>query len=159
MNPFITLFVWALLMASSFVVSGNMVAYASPIATAFFRFVLALVLMVGILLVKMQMNKSVNKAKGVTQLSALFSSQKVWQYAVISGALVGFFIGMFAALESTTPLHTSVRLFWSRIGIIGNTRKRAFCLAQRGLYLSWCFCFVGLSCGVSAKVGASRWCF
>ncbi|RBO85951.1 DMT family transporter [Marinomonas aquiplantarum] len=108
MNPFITLFVWALLMASSFVVSGNMVAYASPIATAFFRFVLALVLMVGILLVKMQMNKSVNKAKGVTQLSALFSSQKVWQYAVISGALVGFFIGMFAALESTTPLHTSV---------------------------------------------------
>lgn len=36
MNPFITLFVWALLMASSFVVSGNMMAYASPIATAFF---------------------------------------------------------------------------------------------------------------------------
>ena len=108
MNPFITLFVWALLMASSFVVSGNMMAYASPIATAFFRFMLALLLMSAIQLIKMQLNKSKRKEVGTIGLDRLFSGQQVWQYFVISGVLVGFFIGMFVALQSTTPLHTSV---------------------------------------------------
>lgn len=117
MNPLISLFVWALLMASSFVVSGNMVAYASPIATAFFRFVLALLLMTGIWFIKIQLTRSTSEGKQLAQLRALFSGKKVWQYALISGALVGFFIGLFAALESTTPLHTSV--LYTLVPLIG----------------------------------------
>ncbi|BFM50523.1 DMT family transporter [Marinomonas sp. THO17] len=106
MNPLIMLFVWALLMASSFVVSGNMVMYASPIATAFFRFVFALVLMAGILFFKKYLVKTEHHF--LLQMKALFKGPTMWHYAMISGSLVGFFIGMFIALQSTTPLHTSV---------------------------------------------------
>lgn len=100
-----SLLVWAWLMASSFIVSGNMDAFASPIATTAFRFVLALVLILGLLLVNWQ-RAGIHRGQA---LSDLFSSKiQCLQYVVISGALVGFFIGLFVALKYTTPLKTSV---------------------------------------------------
>lgn len=100
-----SLLVWAWLMASSFIVSGNMEAFASPIATTAFRFVLALVLILGLLLINWQ-RAGIHRAQA---LSDLFVSKILClQYVVISGALVGFFIGLFVALKYTTPLKTSV---------------------------------------------------
>lgn len=100
-----SLLVWAWLMASSFVVSDNMEAFASPIATTAFRFVLALVLISGLLLVNWQ-RAGINRTQA---LSDLFVSKILClQYVLISGALVGFFIGLFVALKYTTPLKTSV---------------------------------------------------
>jgi drug/metabolite transporter (DMT)-like permease len=100
-----TLLLWAWLMASSFIVSGHMVAFASPIATSAFRFLLALLILFPVLLLSWQ-RAGLSKAE---QFQALFSSgQRIFHYVVISGALVGFFIGLFVALQSTTPLNTSV---------------------------------------------------
>jgi drug/metabolite transporter (DMT)-like permease len=100
-----SLLLWAWLMASSFIVSGHMVAFASPIATSAFRFLLALLILFPVLLFSWQ-RAGLSKAE---QFQALFSSgQRIFHYVVISGALVGFFIGLFVALQSTTPLNTSV---------------------------------------------------
>ncbi|REG83667.1 DMT family transporter [Marinomonas pollencensis] len=105
MSHLCSLLLWAWLMASSFVVSGNMSAYASPLATSGLRFLLALVVMTLLLLVSWQRAQ----LKPREQWRKLFHSwQRVRQYLLISGALVGFFVGLFAALPLTTPLHTSV---------------------------------------------------
>ncbi len=105
MSSFFTLLLWAWLMASSFIVSGHMVAFASPIATSAFRFLLALLILFPVLLFSWQ-RAGLSKAE---QFQTLFSSgQRIFHYVVISGALVGFFIGLFVALQSTTPLNTSV---------------------------------------------------
>ena len=105
MNALLTLLIWAWLMASSFVVSGHMTDYASPIATSGFRFLLALILV--FLLLAWQWHRAGLKVSD--QLAALFRSrQRLGHYFIISGALVGFFIGLFVALQSTTPLNTSV---------------------------------------------------
>jgi drug/metabolite transporter (DMT)-like permease len=105
MSSLFTLLLWAWLMASSFVVSGNMSAYASPLATSGFRFLLALVVITIALLFRWH-NAKLNMAE---QCRQLFQSwRRVCQYLLISGALVGFFVGLFRALQSTTPLHTSV---------------------------------------------------
>jgi len=99
------LLLWAWLMASSFIISGHMVAYASPIATSALRFLLAMLMMLPALWFSWQRAK-LNKTE---QFRALFASrQRLFHYVVISGALVGFFIGLFVALQSTTPLNTSV---------------------------------------------------
>lgn len=105
MSQLFSLLLWAWLMASSFIVSGHMVAFASPIATSAFRFLLALLILFPVLLFSWQ-RAGLSKAE---QFQALFSSgQRIFHYVVISGALVGFFIGLFVALQSTTPLNTSV---------------------------------------------------
>jgi drug/metabolite transporter (DMT)-like permease len=105
MSSLFTLCLWAWLMASSFIVSGHMVAFASPIATSAFRFLLATLIMLPVLLFNWRRAK-LNKRE---QLYVLFSSrQRLVHYVIISGALVGFFIGLFVALKSTTPLNTSV---------------------------------------------------
>ncbi|MDE8601445.1 DMT family transporter [Marinomonas sp. RSW2] len=105
MSQVFSLLLWAWLMASSFIVSGHMVAFASPIATSAFRFLLALLILFPVLLFSWQ-RAGLSKAE---QFQALFSSgQRIFHYVVISGALVGFFIGLFVALQSTTPLNTSV---------------------------------------------------
>ena len=105
MSSFFSLLFWAWLMASSFVVSGFMVAFASPIATSAFRFLLAMLILFPVLLFSWQ-RAGLSKAE---QFQALFSSrQRLFHYVLISGALVGFFIGLFVALQSTTPLNTSV---------------------------------------------------
>jgi drug/metabolite transporter (DMT)-like permease len=114
MSSFFTLLLWAWLMASSFIVSGHMVNYASPIATSAFRFLLAMLIMLPLLLLSWQRAK-LNKTK---QFKALFASrQRLFHYVVISGALVGFFIGLFVALQSTTPLNTSV--LYTLVPLIG----------------------------------------
>ena len=114
MKGIVSLLIWAWLMASSFVVSGNMEAFASPIATSVFRFVLALILIFCLLLVNWQ-RAGINQAQA---LSDLFASKVLsLQYVVISGALVGFFIGLFVALKYTTPLKTSV--LYTLVPLIG----------------------------------------
>lgn len=114
MSSFFTLLLWAWLMASSFIVSGHMVEYASPIATSVFRFLLAMLIMLPALLFIWQRGKQ-NK---IEQFKALFASrQRLFHYVVISGALVGFFIGLFVALQSTTPLNTSV--LYTLVPLIG----------------------------------------
>ena len=105
MSSFFTLLLWAWLMASSFIVSGHMVEYASPVATSAFRFLLAMFIMLLALLFSWQRAK-LNKIEQFKTLCA--SRQRLFHYVVISGALVGFFIGLFVALKSTTPLNTSV---------------------------------------------------
>ena len=105
MSALVSLFAWAWLMASSFVVSGHMTDYASPIATSSFRFLLALIIVFILLIAQWQRAG----LKLSDQLLALFQPrQRLWHYFIISGALVGFFIGLFVALQSTTPLNTSV---------------------------------------------------
>ena len=114
MSSFFTLLLWAWLMASSFIVSGHMVEYASPIATSAFRFLLAMLIMLPALLFSWHRSK-LNKTE---QFKALFSVRKrLFHYVVISGALVGFFIGLFVALQSTTPLNTSV--LYTLVPLIG----------------------------------------
>ncbi|MDB4837315.1 DMT family transporter [Marinomonas sp.] len=105
MSQVFTLLLWAWLMASSFVVSGFIVEYASPIATSAFRFLLACLIMLLVLLVSWRKKKLTIK----NQLTLLFSNRvRCFHYGVISGSLVAFFIGFFVALQSTTPLNTSV---------------------------------------------------
>lgn len=114
MSALFTQLLWAWLMASSFIVSGHMVEFASPVATSAFRFVLATLIMLPALLFRWQRAK-LNKTE---QFKALFASrQRLVHYAVISGALVGFFIGLFVALQSTTPLNTSV--LYTLVPLIG----------------------------------------
>ncbi|RBP81219.1 DMT family transporter [Marinomonas rhizomae] len=114
MSSFFTLLLWAWLMASSFIVSGHMVEYASPVATSAFRFLLAMLIMLPVLLISWQ-RANLNKTE---QLKALFASRlRLFHYVVISGALVGFFIGLFVALQSTTPLNTSV--LYTLVPLIG----------------------------------------
>lgn len=105
MSGVLTLLLWAWLMASSFVVSGHMVQYASPLATSAFRFLLSLLIMLPALMFSWHRAK----LNIVDEFRALFRSKiRLLHYVIISGALVAFFVGLFAALESTTPLHTSV---------------------------------------------------
>lgn len=121
MNGFITLLIWAWLMASSFIVSGNMEVYASPIATTVFRFVLALFLI--FLLLCYQWKKAGLTVWG--ELKALLISRtQCLHYALISGALVGFFIGLFVALKYTSPLNTSV--LYTLVPLIGVFLSRVF---------------------------------
>ena len=114
MSSLFTLLLWAWLMASSFIVSGHMVQYASPIATSAFRFLFAMLIMLPVLWLSWQRAK----LKKREQCRGLFASrQRLFHYVIISGALVGFFIGLFAALQTTTPLNTSV--LYTLVPLIG----------------------------------------
>lgn len=105
MSQLATLVLWAWLMASSFIISGNMSAYASPLATSCFRFLLALICIVPFLMISWR-RAGLNPKK---EFKRLFSIRvRLLHYVFISGTLVGFFIGLFLALQSTTPLNTSV---------------------------------------------------
>jgi drug/metabolite transporter (DMT)-like permease len=105
MNQLMYLLLWAWLMASSFIISGNMSAYASPLATSCFRFLLALLCIVPCLIISWRRTG----LHSPTEFKRLFSKRsRLLHYVFISGTLVGFFIGLFLALESTTPLNTSV---------------------------------------------------
>lgn len=104
-NALMTLLIWAWLMASSFIVSGSMLVYASPIATSVFRFVLALIIVFFLLALQWR-RLGLSLKNELSRL--LYSRQQALRYLFISGSLVGFFIGLFVALEFTTPLKTSV---------------------------------------------------
>ncbi len=114
MRQFFTLLLWTWLMASSFIASGFMVDYASPIATSAFRFIVALLVMSLVLILSWRKSKLAIR----DQFKQLFlSKERLFHYVLISGALVWFFIGLFVALQSTTPLNTSV--LYTLVPLIG----------------------------------------
>lgn len=114
MSQVFTLLLWTWLMASSFIVSDVIVDYASPIATSAFRFLLACLIMLFVLVVSWRKKN----LKVIHQFKVLFSSRsRLLHYVIISGSLVGFFIGLFVALQSTTPLNTSV--LYTLVPLIG----------------------------------------
>jgi drug/metabolite transporter (DMT)-like permease len=88
-----TLLLWVSLMASSFVVSEQLLPYANPIASTALRFLLATVLMVPF----------IGKAS-IKQLN----TKVLVRYSIISLFLVLFFIGLFEALKTTSAMRTSV---------------------------------------------------
>jgi drug/metabolite transporter (DMT)-like permease len=89
----LTLFIWVSLMASSFVVSDKLLPYANPIASTALRFILATAMMW--LFIKKSSLQRINR-------------QTLWHYSVISLLLVLFFLGVFEALKTTTPMKVSV---------------------------------------------------
>jgi len=89
----LTLLIWVSLMASSFVVSEQLLPYANPVASTGLRFILATLMMVVLI-----------KGAPLKRLTP-----KVLQhYSLISLFLVLFFLGLFEALKTTTALKTSV---------------------------------------------------
>jgi len=88
-----SLLLWVSLMASSFVVSEQLLPYANPIASTALRFILATCLMMPF----------VGKA-----FIHLMCREILWHYSIISLLLVLFFIGLFEALKTTTAMRTSV---------------------------------------------------
>ncbi len=88
-----TLLLWVSLMASSFVVSEQLLPYANPIASTALRFILATFLMLPFVWKNaiQELNRKVLR-----------------QYAIISLFLVLFFLGLFEALKTTTAMRTSV---------------------------------------------------
>jgi len=88
-----TLLLWVSLMASSFVVSEQLLPYANPIASTALRFILAATFMLPFVwkICQQQLNPRI-----------------VLRYSIISLFLVLFFLGLFEALKTTTALRTSV---------------------------------------------------
>jgi drug/metabolite transporter (DMT)-like permease len=101
MNPVVSALCWSCLMASSFVVSAWITPFASPLATTGLRFAFALLIMTPIYLAQ-------PRTYSETLMQLLTSPKRLMQYGVISGSLVGFFIGLFTALKTTSSLNTSV---------------------------------------------------
>ncbi|MAZ87615.1 MAG: hypothetical protein CL693_08210 [Cellvibrionaceae bacterium] len=92
-NAYILLAVWLCLTASSFVVAEVVAPYANPIATTALRFWLATALLLPF----------------VKRHHLKHSSLEVLlKYVLVSSLLVGFFVGLFVALKSTTAVKTSV---------------------------------------------------
>ena len=89
----LTLLIWVSLMASSFVVSEQLLPYANPVASTGLRFILATLMMLVFI-----------KRAAVQQLNR----KMLWQYSLISLCLVLFFLGLFEALKTTTAMKTSV---------------------------------------------------
>lgn len=92
-----TLFLWVSLMASSFVVSQALLPFASPLMGTALRFMLGSILMLPFVLYQRPFLNA--KYLGVTVFI---------QYGLISLFLVLFFLGLFTALKTTSPLHTSI---------------------------------------------------
>ncbi|NRA59949.1 MAG: DMT family transporter [Psychrobium sp.] len=88
-----TLLLWVSLMASSFVVSEQLIPYVNPIASTALRFLLATILMMPFI--------------GKTSIQRL-NYKILFHYSVISLFLVLFFIGLFEALKTTNAMRTSV---------------------------------------------------
>lgn len=88
-----TLLLWVSLMASSFVVSEQLIPFANSIASTSLRFLLATILMLPFI--------------GKVSIEQL-NYKLFFHYSVISLFLVLFFIGLFEALKTTTAMRTSV---------------------------------------------------
>lgn len=94
----VLLLLWVSLMASSFVISADLIPYANSIASTGLRFILASILMLP--LVVSNSIKANYKSR---------NNNKVYlHYSLISLFLVLFFIGLFEALKTTTAMRTSV---------------------------------------------------
>jgi len=83
---------WLGLMASSFVVSADLLPHANPVASTGLRFLLACVLMLPFALGRL----------------SLFKAELLFKYLLVSLFLVLFFLGLFKALQTTTVMRTSV---------------------------------------------------
>ena len=94
----VLLLLWVSLMASSFVMSADLVPYANSIASTGLRFMLASILMLPLV------------ASNNTKMNyQSINNRKVYlHYSFISLFLVLFFIGLFEALKTTTAMRTSV---------------------------------------------------
>jgi drug/metabolite transporter (DMT)-like permease len=91
----VALIVWVALMASSFVVSAELLPYANPVASTGLRFILAGALMFPFVWRSQQLRLA--KGEGL-----------LLKYLVVSLFLVLFFLGLFEALKTTTATRTSV---------------------------------------------------
>lgn len=89
----LTLLIWVSLMASSFVVSEQLLPFANPIASTGLRFILATLMML-VLIKEVPLKR--------------LTSKVLQHYSLISLCLVLFFLGLFEALKTTTALKTSV---------------------------------------------------
>lgn len=87
------LLLWVSLMASSFVVSEQLLPFANPVASTGLRFILATLMMFALV-------------KGAP--FKLLTRKILLHYSLISVCLVLFFLGLFEALKTTTALKTSV---------------------------------------------------
>ncbi len=85
-------------MASSFVVSKDLLPYANPIASTGLRFILASILMLPIIWRIYVWKKS----------ASFIGTKIIVQYSFISLFLVLFFLGLFEALKTTSAMRTSV---------------------------------------------------
>lgn len=131
---------WAGLMASSFVASAHITSYASPLATTGLRFTLALLVMSPIYFFTQRSTKSA--------LTTMFKSPiLILRYLLISGALVGFFIGLFTALKTTSSLNTSV--MYTFVPLLGAMLMLAF--GQRTSRKHW----LGYSIGSIGAISVS----
>lgn len=89
----ILLLVWVGLLSSSFVVSGKILPYASPIAATCLRFILTSLCLAPLVW------RSCN---------IKLTAKQIGQYALISGFLVLFFVGLFESLKTITAAKTAV---------------------------------------------------
>jgi len=89
----LALLLWVSLMASSFVVSEQLLPYANPIASTALRFILATIIMLPF----------IGKAS-----IKLLNYRILLRYSIISLFLVLFFLGLFEALKTTNAMRTSV---------------------------------------------------
>jgi len=87
------LLLWVSLMASSFVVSEQLIPFANPVASTGLRFILATLMMLALV-------------KGAP--FKLLTRKILLHYSLISVCLVLFFLGLFEALKTTTALKASV---------------------------------------------------
>lgn len=87
------LLLWVSLMASSFVVSADLIPYANSITSTGLRFILASIMMIPLFAINYK---------------PMISRKVYLHYGLISIFLVLFFIGLFEALKTTTAMRTSV---------------------------------------------------
>ncbi|MEH6448387.1 MAG: EamA family transporter [Oleispira sp.] len=94
----VLLLLWVSLMASSFVVSADLIPYANSITSTGLRFILASIMMIPLVAIQF-------KVGGHRPMA----NRKVYlHYGLISLFLVLFFVGLFEALKTTTAMRTSV---------------------------------------------------
>ncbi|MCG7546434.1 DMT family transporter [Pseudoalteromonas sp. Of7M-16] len=89
----VLMLVWVGLLSSSFVVSGKLLPYASPITATCLRFILTSICLAPLIW-----------RSGFARLTI----KQVVQYALISCFLVAFFVGLFESLKTTTAEKTAV---------------------------------------------------
>lgn len=141
MQSIVAALIWAWLMASSFVVSAYVTSYASPLATTGLRFMMALVLMTPIYY---WLPKPAEHS-----LRAVFQSTSLTlKYLLISATLVGFFIGLFSALKTTSSLNTSV--MYTFVPLLGALLM--LCFGQRTSFKHWLGYMIGSAGAISVLV-------
>lgn len=95
------LLIWVSLMASSFVMSENLLPYANAITSTGLRFILASLFMLPFILFRYEPSHSIFELFSINRTVFL-------HYMIISLFLILFFVGLFEALKTTTALRTSI---------------------------------------------------